>query len=322
MSLQWRVARLGVLVLAACGHADGQAGLQRSFEHANLRVNVQYASADAARRHAQVESLLRGGLSVYTSLFGGLPREPSGRPYAQLRVALSLAERGEGSADAGVVQVALGWEPMFGFYTWQMTLLHELFHLWSAESFRYRTGEEQWFNEGAAEFYTLQTAARLGLITSDEVPATFAVPIGFYNAARGLGTLSMRAAGSTPASKFEHYFLVYHGGFTSLFTLDYQIRRRTNGQKSLDDLMRWLYQNFDAQTRRYSLVDLERGLRETSGVDFSEFMGTHVAGTQAIQVGRYVNLGELSLELARNSVRPTNQRVVSDSVLLRSIGLK
>ena len=295
--------------------------LRRVFEQRGTTVTVQYANAEAASRHAEVRRVIGSGLDTYMELFGGLPRDSVGRSHGRLRVELRMAQRGEGNADPGLVQVTMGREPMMGYYTWQMVLLHELFHLWSAESFRYQSEEEQWFNEGAAEFYTLQTAARLGLIRNDQVPATFAIPVAFYSTALDAGRMSMRKAGSTPTLKRDHYFLVYHGGLTALLALDYEIRRQSRGQRSMNDVMRWLYRSFDAQARRYTLKDIERGARETTGVDIGDFLGRHVSGSDIIPLGRYFSLGETALNLARNSVVPADQRRPVDPLLAASLGL-
>ena len=297
------------------------APLRRVFEQRGITVTVQYANADAARQHNEVRRVIGAGLDTFVELFGGLPRDSVGRVHGRIRVELSAARRGEGESDPGLVRVAMGREPMFGFYTWQMTLLHELFHLWSAESFRYNTDEEQWFNEGAAEFYTLQTAARLGFIKNDQVPATFAIPVTFYSTSLDAGRMSLRKAGSNPALKRDHYFLVYHGGLTAVMMLDYEIRRGSRGQRSMNDVMRWLYRSFDAMARRYTVKDIERGAKEMTGVDVSSFLDRYVSGSDIIPVGKYFSLGETSLNLARNPIVPADQRRRVDPVLEATLGL-
>jgi predicted metalloprotease with PDZ domain len=44
--------------------------------------------------------------------------------------------------------------------------------------------------------------------------------------------------------KFQNYFLLYHGGWVVAMLLDEDIRTRSNGEKSLEDLMRWMHRNF------------------------------------------------------------------------------
>jgi predicted metalloprotease with PDZ domain len=292
-----------------------------SLRVGQVDVRIEYADEAAATVDSVVRDLVPRALEEYRRLFGGMPKDASGEEIVDLRIELSRAPRGEGNSDPGVVQVAMGDEPMFGFYDWQQVLLHELFHLWSAETFRYGTDAEQWFNEGAAELYALRTAARLGLIEPERVPANAATLVGFYLTSRNVERLSMREAGSTPENKRENYFLVYDGGFTAALVLDYEIRRRTEGRRSLDDLMRWLYVHFDAGERRYGMDDLVRGLRETGAGEFADFFSRHVDGRESIPVWRHLDLGRMSLELTRNAVRPAEQRQVTDETLAATLGI-
>jgi predicted metalloprotease with PDZ domain len=145
--------------------------------------------------------------------------------------------------------------------------------------------------------------------------------VGFYLTSENLERLSMREAGSTPENKRENYFLVYDGGFAAALVLDYEIRTRTEGRQSLDVLMPWLYRHFDAGEKRYGLEDLVRGLRETGAGEFADFFARHVDGREAIPVWRYFDLGELSLELTRNTLRPPDQRQIPDETLAAALGI-
>jgi predicted metalloprotease with PDZ domain len=165
---------------------------------------------------------------------------------------LASAVVSEGEISPGLVRISLGEQPVFGFYDWRLVVLHEVFHLWNAGSFRYVSGAEQWFNEGITEFYTMQTAARLKLIAPLQAVDIAATSLGFYGSASDFGTISLTRAASTPDLKFRNYFLVYNGGWMAGLVLDHDIRARTNGRKSLDDPMRRMYENFDRGARLYS----------------------------------------------------------------------
>ncbi len=204
-----------------------------------------------AELEPEVRSLLEGAFLRYSDLFGGRPRDATGLPLDSITISLVSAPVGEGDAIPGAVRIAVGEHPVFGFYDWRLTLLHETFHLWSAHSFRYAGGAEQWFNEGITEFYTAQTAARLGLLEPLRAVGIAATALGFYASAPGLGTLALVDAADTPALKFQNYFLVYTGGWMAGLVLDHDIRTRTDGQRSLDDLMRRMYQLFDHERRLF-----------------------------------------------------------------------
>jgi hypothetical protein len=270
-----------------------------SFNASGIRVALVLADTGARPLRTEAERVVRGGLEAFTAIFGGSPRDPAGRTARALTVRLSAGVANEGDSDPGVVTVVAGERPVFGFYTWRMVLLHELFHLWSAESFRYRDDREQWFNEGVAEYYTLRTATRLGLVAPEAAPGIVGAVAGFYSTAPGLGRVSLREAGSTPDNKRAHYVLVYHGGWLAGTVLDVDLRRHSKGARSLDDLMRWLYAKRDAGRRRYGLDDLVEGLETATGRDYRAFMSRYVDGTEVLPVREYLDLGDAALATYR-----------------------
>jgi predicted metalloprotease with PDZ domain len=271
------------------------------FTASGIGVTLVLADTGARSLRTDAERVLRGGLEAFSAVFDGSPRDSRGRPARALTVQLSTGVANEGDSDPAIVIVVAGERPVFGFYSWRMVLLHELFHLWSAESFRYRDDREQWFNEGVAEYYTLRTATRLGLVPPEAAPAIVAAVAGFYSTAPGLGRISLREAGSTPDNKRANYVLVYHGGWIAGTLLDVDIRRRTRGGRSLDDLMRWLYANRDAARRRYGLEDLVEGLKATTGIGYGKFLSRYVDGTEALPFREYVNLGDAALTTYRRA---------------------
>jgi predicted metalloprotease with PDZ domain len=265
------------------------------FTASGIAVSLVLQDRGATALRPDAERVLRAGLDELTTIFNGPPRDSTGHPALRLTVNLSTGVAGEGDSDPGVLTIVAGEQPLFGFYSWRLVVLHELVHLWSAETFRYRDNREQWFNEGVAEYYMLRTATRRGFVAPETAPAIAAMAAGFYTSAPGAGHLSLREAGRTPANKREHYFLVYHGGWMAATILDVDIRRRTRGTRSLDDLMRWLYANRDARARRYALDDLIRGLKAASGLDYAAFMESYVEGKAVLPIGEYLDLGNVAL---------------------------
>jgi hypothetical protein len=297
------------------------------FTAAGTAVSLVLLDPGATALRAEGERVLRAGLDEFTAIFNGPPRDSIGRPAHALTVNLSTGVAGEGDSDPGVVTVVAGERALFGFYSWQLVLLHELFHLWSAESFRYRDDREQWFNEGVAEYYMLRTATRRGVVAPDAAPGIAAMAAGFYATAPGLGRISLREAGRT---KRDHYFLVYHGGWMAATVLDVDIRRRTDGAQGLDDLMRWLYAHRDRQAQRYTLGDLVGGLKASSGIDYSTFMAQYIEGTKVLPLRDYLDLGEVALgayrrraleALAARGERPDVQLPPVDPALAAALGL-
>jgi hypothetical protein len=300
------------------------------FTASGIAVALVLQDRGATALRSDAERVLRAGLDELTTIFKGPPRDPTGRPALRLTVNLSTGVAGEGDSDPGVLTVVAGDKPLFGFYSWRLVVLHELVHLWSAETFRYQDDREQWFNEGVAEYYMLRTATRRGFVAPEASPAIAAMAAGFYTSAPGAGRISLREAGRTPDSKREHYFLVYHGGWMAATILDVDIRRRTRATRSLDDLMRWLYRNRDARSRRYALEDLIRGLTAASALDYSAFMTRFVDGKDVLPLREYLDFGNAALgeyrhlavdALATRGRRPAVQLPALDPALAAALGL-
>jgi hypothetical protein len=286
---------VGIASVAIPLPGASQASDTARFTASGISVSLVLRDRRVLPLRAEAERVVRAGLEEFAGVFNGPPRDPAGRPAPALTVNLSTGPAAEGDSDPGIVTVVAGEKAVFGFYSWQLVLLHELFHLWSAESFRYRDGREQWFNEGAAEYYMLRTATRRGFVAREAAPAIAAMAAGFYASAPGVGRISLREAGRTPAGKREHYFLVYHGGWMAATILDVDIRRRTRGTRSLDDLLRWLYTNRNADALRYGVDDLVTGLKASTGIDYSGFMTRYVEGREALPLRDYLDLGDAAL---------------------------
>lgn len=258
----------------------------------NITVHYHFNDLKSLDKEAEINKLITKAFSSYTKLFNGLPRDASGNSYSEVALHIKHGMHLGGEADPRFINITWNDEKSFGFATWQTMLLHELFHLWSAESFRYQSGKEHWFNEGFTEYYTYKTALQLGLISATDALTIAAKAIGFYSASEGLGKLSMREAGGSNKTKFDNYFLVYHGGWVVAFVLDNDIRQSTNGEKSLDDLMRWMYNNYHRDEVLYSIEDLNKGLKEITNTDYTDFLNAYVNGTETIPISDYFPLSD------------------------------
>ncbi|MGH7462017.1 MAG: hypothetical protein ACREMA_13465 [Longimicrobiales bacterium] len=306
----------GCLPSVAC--AQAQPYRTARFAAGPLNAVVIFQDANVARREPELQSLLRGAFSRYHEFFGGPPRGPTGSALDTVTVSLASAPVGEGDANPGTVRIVVGEHPVFGFYDWRLLLLHETFHLWSAHSFRYASAAEQWFNEGVSEFYAAQTAARLDLIDPLRAVGVTATALGFYVSAPQLGAVALMKAANTTQSKFQNYFLVYYGGWMAGLVLDHDIRTRTNGQRSLDDVMRRMYRSFDRQ-RLYTTADVVAEIRTVTGIDYTHFFEQHIRGPAAIPVSQHLSLGNLAFAL---TARAANARASAiDAHLLASLGL-
>lgn len=277
-------------------------------------MGINFSDEQTTQYADRLRSLIQTGFAEYYELFGGLPKDVHGRPYANLTINVEPGFGGEAHSER--LDISIGDFKLFNFYNWEMIVLHEMFHLWSAETFRYADGKEQWFNKGVAEYYTLKTAAKIGLSSKDQIIPAFTAPLGYYLSANGLGMLSMRKAGSTDSLKRDHYFLVYHGGYTAALYMDFQIRHDTNGEKSLDDLMRHLYENYSLE-KPYAMKSLISSLRASTSQDFSKFFRMYVKGKGTIPIGHRIHFGDLYFKTISQSEDFSSDEVI----LLRILGM-
>lgn len=257
------------------------------------RVTIHYELRDALseEKEPEITRVLVAGFNHYTSLFGALPRDGEGNEYREFTVRLRHGEHLRGEADPGLIMMTWSESTLLGYMNWKTLALHELFHLWSGESFRYVDQGEQWFNEGVSEFYTWQAASHLGLVQPVDALSSAALSIGYYHGSDRPGRLSLRQAALDDRVKRENYFLVYNGGWTAGLLIDHDIRTRTGNQHSLDDLMRWLHRNYPAQERRYGMDDLLLGLRQTTGLDYRTFFRFYIDGTRSLPVAKSLDIG-------------------------------
>jgi predicted metalloprotease with PDZ domain len=115
------------------------------------------------------------------------------------------------------------------------TIAHELVHEWlhldgPAE-------EVTWFNEGAADYYSLVLPLRAGMLDQDAFlrAVNFAAREGYASVRRHL---SMHEAQRLFFSDFLAHRLPYVRGMFYLADLDARLRTATSGQHSVDDVVR------------------------------------------------------------------------------------
>lgn len=262
-------------------------------------------------------SIARRTVAHFTELFGGPPLDENGKPIKEIVFNVRHGDL-NGEAHPGRIELTLGPQKVFGYLTWRNLVIHELLHLWNAETFRYEDYHEQWFNEGATEYLAIKTAVKLGFHPAGEGPFLLVRCWGNYNGARGIGEVSLREAGH-PERKKGYYFLIYHGGVTVCTVLDYEIRRRTNNQKRFEDLLRHLYRNHNRTDRRYNVLDLLKGLKEISGHDFTDFFRRHIHGREIIPIGRYITRMEVeALRTGQADKIPSPDRQILEAIFEHS----
>lgn len=203
---------------------------------------------------------------------------------------------------------------------------HEFFHLWNVKRIRPDalgpfdyTRENYtkllWVAEGITDYYADLTLRRAGLITDAEYIAATA------RAFQALQNTPGRLVQSVEEASFDAWVKFYRPDENSInsqisyydkgailgLLLDLEIRKRSNGAKSLDDVMRALYAEFFKKDRNYTPADFQRLSEAAAGGSLEEFFAKYVRGKDELNYNAALEAAGLRLETA--AVGPTGQPV-------------
>lgn len=252
----------------------------------SLALVVATPSAMPSRDRREIRRVAGSSLGRFVRLMGGAPRASLGMPYREVvlltAAAPALELAGGGLAWKDIVLLAPpGDEP------WSPRALaavaHELFHLWNARAFRYRTPRERWFSEGVAEYLALRALLDEGVIGDDGYRDLMDGAFDRYRHDSWIGENSILRAGDL---KFAHRGLVHDGGLLVAACIDADMRRATNGARALDDVLRAMFQRFDAGERTYDTGDVFDLVSELAGDAVARPLQRMVDGTASLGLWR------------------------------------
>lgn len=179
---------------------------------------------------------------------------------------------------------------------------HEYFHLWNVKRLRpeplgpFNYGEENytemlWIAEGFTAYYDELILQRTKQTSTDKFLEIVSGNIS------NLETTPGNQVQSVSESSFDAWIKYYRrnensrnstisyydkGALVGLM-LDISIASVTNGQKSLDDVMRLMYdRHYKKNNKGYTEADFRTALKEVSGQDFSSFLEKYVHGTGSL----------------------------------------
>ncbi|MFL6254303.1 MAG: M61 family metallopeptidase [Pyrinomonadaceae bacterium] len=226
-------------------------------------------------------------------------------PYRDYTFLLMLGEKGGGGLEH-LNSTALMWR-RFGFSTaddWRglhTLFAHEFFHLWNVKRIRpdalgpFDYTQENytrllWVAEGITSYYENVHVRRAGLMSDRKYLDVMARDIQTMQQTPG------RLVQSLEEASFDAWIKQYRpdentvnssisyfdkGAIVGLL-LDLEIRRRSNGAHSLDDVMRALYQDFFKQNRNYTPEDFQRTAEAAAGGSLEDFFRRYVRGREEL----------------------------------------
>src|SRR5215216_2986208 len=192
---------------------------------------------------------------------------------------------------------------------------HEFFHLWNVKRIRpdalgpFDYTQENytkvlWVAEGITDYYADLFLRRAGLITESEFLGATARSI------QSLQNTPGRLVQSVEESSFDAWIKYYRQDENSVnsqisyydkgailgLLLDLKIRRRSNGAKSLDDVMRYLYAEFFKKDRNYTPQDFQKACELMAGSSLEDFFNRFVRAKEELDYNVAFEAAGLRLE--------------------------
>jgi predicted metalloprotease with PDZ domain len=245
-----------------------------------------------------------------SQLFGGLPY----RNYTFIYHLLDQERRSgvEHGNSTAIIFNQLDFQARRKYDDFLNLTAHEFFHLWNIKRVhpqgwgpfdysREAYTKSHWFTEGITTYYSGLILVRSGLWTKEQFYKDMASKISDHEHAVGKKLMSLEEASwnvwLNPDNSANTTISYYIKGPVVGFMLDLEIRKRTGGKKSLDDVMRDLDQSFGQKNIAYKNEELFQTINKISGSDFSAFYKRFIAGTDDLPINDY--LSSVGLELIR-----------------------
>ena len=257
-------------------HSERMARLSNRADETEIVVAIGGSfKASTAEMQSTVEALLQ----AYSRVFGGTPKSK------MLFVANPYGGKGEtrGGVSGHSISTLMGG-PLdeANRNLWVPLVAHEVCHIWNGTAIKFFDEREYWFMEGFTDYYSEIVSVRLGLLSETDFLKNLGRACESY--LRQVETLSIRDAGE---DKMANSGLVYYGGGLVAAVLDVQIRKLTQGQKSLDNVMKQMYKEFGTTEEKYTIDDVIRIVTNVADKDFEPFFRKYVLGTARLPLAEY-----------------------------------
>lgn len=221
-------------------------------------------------------------LYVGKDIYGGLEH----------RASTALVANRDDLPQAEEVAITDGYLKLLGLIS------HEYFHSWNVKRIKpaafspYDLSREGytrllWAFEGITSYYDDLTLLRCGLIDSKRYLGLLAQTISGVE--RGAGRLKQTLEESSFDAWTKYYrqdenspnsiVSYYTKGALAALALDLTIRQQTNGQQSLDDVMRALWQKWQADGKGLAENEWEQIAQQVTGLDLQAFFDSALRST-------------------------------------------
>lgn len=247
---------------------------------------------DVTQSVADVRKIVEANLTFWGSL-----------PYDKYVFLNVLTEAGGGlEHQNSVTMMASRWSTRSRrrYVRWLGLVSHEYFHLWNVKRLRpvelgpfdydvENYTRSLWIAEGLTDYYGGLLLRRAGLVSDDESLADLSSAIEELQTTPGrlvqpleLASFDAWIKEYRPDENSSNVTISYYTkGAVVGFLLDAAIRRATDGQRSLDDVMRTAFARFSGP-RGYTPAEFRQVVKEMAGVDLSDWMRRSLETTEEL----------------------------------------
>ncbi|HLP89322.1 MAG TPA: M61 family metallopeptidase [Nostocaceae cyanobacterium] len=243
-------------------------------------------------------------IEVEAKLFQGLPYDR----YVFLLHLFSQAYGGlEHKNSCSLIYQRFGFRSQDKYERFMQLVAHEFFHLWNVKRLRPKGLEvfdydqenytqSLWFCEGTTSYYDLLIPLRAGIYDVKSYLNHLSKEITRYQTTPG------RKVQPLAESSFDAWIKLYRpdansgnsqmsyylkGEMVSLL-LDLLIRKHNKNQRSLDDVMQQMWQQFGKEEIGYTPEQLQGVIESVAGVDLAEFLENYLYGLTDLPFNDYL----------------------------------
>ncbi|MBD2666386.1 peptidase M61 [Richelia sinica FACHB-800] len=251
-------------------------------------------------------------IEVEADLFGGLPYDR----YVFLLHLFNQAYGGlEHKNSCSLIYQRFGFRAQDKYERFLQLVAHEFFHLWNVKRIRPKALEvfdydqenytpSLWFCEGTTSYYDLLIPLRAGLYDAKAYLSYLGKEIARYQTTPG------RKVQPLSESSFDAWIKLYRpdansgnsqisyylkGEMVSLL-LDLLIRALHSNQRSLDDVMRQMWQQFGKAEIGYTPEQLQAVIESVAGIDLTDFFKAYIDSVEELPFNKYLTLFGVELK--------------------------
>jgi predicted metalloprotease with PDZ domain len=190
-----------------------------------------------------------------------------------------------------------GFKPAARYRAFLSLVAHEVFHLWNVKRIRpdalgpfdYENENYTkllWVAEGTTSYYEGVLLRRAGLTSDQDILNSKAGSISDLQNRPGRFETSLEEASMDAWIKYyrqdenstNNQISYYDKGEIVSMMLDITIRTSSNGTKSLDDVLKYLYDEFYKKNKNFTPADFQKASEMAAGKSLQDFFDKYVAG--------------------------------------------